>query len=84
MCGKCCGNIPLQPDFWEKHKGKARKPYNIVKPNFVKGDFVQPVTEDGYCVFLRLNYTCAIYTDRPNVCKLQGNIPSLPCYYYIP
>lgn len=29
-------------------------------------------TEDGDCVFLKLDNTCAIYEDRPQVCKSFG------------
>jgi Fe-S-cluster containining protein len=82
MCGKCCGNIPLRPNFFQQHKGKAQKPYTLSKPNFIKDkNYIQPVTQDGYCVFLRCNNTCAIYDDRPDVCKLQGHINKLPCFF---
>jgi Fe-S-cluster containining protein len=78
MCGKCCGMIPHTQELWDEVKGKAQKPYNLSKSPFTNVP-IWPITQDGYCVFLRNDHTCSIYEQRPNVCKLQGTIPKLPC-----
>ena len=39
-----------------------------------------PITASMDCVFLnKLTKRCEVYNDRPNVCRLQGTIPELPC-----
>lgn len=76
-CGKCCGIVPFMPDEFDKVKHRAVVSYEIIP--FLHGSIV-PETKDGFCVFLeRLNKRCSIYLDRPNVCRLQGTIPELPC-----
>jgi Fe-S-cluster containining protein len=79
MCGKCCGNIPFDPKIWEEIKGKAQKPYKLRQSEFIIVVHILPITEDGYCVFLKDDKTCAIYERRPYVCRLQGTVRALPC-----
>lgn len=76
-CGECCGIVPLEPSLWEKHKDKVQNLDEVVP--FIKG-LVVPFTKDIFCVFLdRDTKRCLIYEDRPEVCKLQGTVPQLPC-----
>lgn len=77
-CGKCCANVPFSEDFINANITKAQKPFSELIP--VLDAFI-PKTEDGYCLFLTKDKRCAIYSDRPEVCRLQGEIPELPCPY---
>lgn len=62
----CCGIVPLGEDLIEKHKKKFQ-----VEPVEIKEGVV--VTEDLRCVFMnRETKLCAIYDDRPEVCRLFG------------
>jgi Fe-S-cluster containining protein len=69
--GDCCGCIPLDKTLVKVfEKRQQRKVTQIVEwPN---GTEIMPITEDGMCVFLKPDYTCAIYDHRPEVCKLYG------------
>lgn len=73
----CCGLMPMEPEVWEKHKDKALcEVESIVDAE----GYVIVVTPDRYCIFLdRHTYQCAIYNDRPAVCRLYGKIKDLPC-----
>lgn len=75
-CHKCCGPIIwfkteeiLMKDYMEKHKIKNVK---LTTEEFQKNDMK--------CPFLK-NDRCIIYKARPIVCRLQGNIPDLPCIF---
>ena len=49
---------------------------------FDLGNETVPETADGLCAFLdRKAHRCAIYEDRPQVCREYGQIPELPCPY---
>jgi len=62
----CCGIVPFEKEFTEKHKSKFQ-----VKPVKIKEGVV--ITEDFRCVFMnRETKLCAIYDDRPEVCRLFG------------
>ena len=77
-CGLCCGPVPFNFDFYEQNKEKR-----VIQPvNEIHGAFpgmVLPLTEFGNCVFLKTNKRCAIYKDRPQVCKLYETIPEMSC-----
>lgn len=75
-CGKCCGPVPFEEEFLKTHNYLFQEPA-VVKELY--GKFV-PITDSLMCVFLhRKNKKCLIYEQRPDVCKLQGTIPQLPC-----
>lgn len=74
-CGECCGIIPIRKKVFLKYQHLTKKPYNLYEVD----DDVFPVTDDGFCVFLTNNKRCAIYSDRPKVCRLYGTIPELQC-----
>lgn len=76
-CGECCGPIMFKQKIWEKHKDKAQKLIEVIP--FINASVV-PLSEDIFCVFLdRRTKRCLIYDERPNVCRLQGTVPRLPC-----
>jgi Fe-S-cluster containining protein len=38
--------------------------------------------DNNKCPFLRADFKCNIYENRPDVCRKFGEIPELPCKYY--
>jgi hypothetical protein len=77
--GVCCGVIPFPIKFLEEHK-KLFKENGELKES---GDIGIVLTPDLLCVFFdRINHNCAIYEERPEVCRLYGNIDKLPCPHF--
>jgi Fe-S-cluster containining protein len=68
----CCGLFPLPAKLFNRHQHKAQKPYRIVET----ADHIIPLTEDGWCIFLNDKKRCVIYNDRPNICRMYGEIPN--------
>ena len=71
-CGQCCGVFPIPNDIFAAHQGKAQRPYSLIETE----GHVIAVTDDGYCIFLDSDKRCAIYADRPGLCRLYGEIPN--------
>ena len=85
-CGKChgdcCGIVALYKDVAKRNEHKAqRKVTEVLEYSETE---VLPVTEDMKCVFLQEDYSCAIYVERPEVCRRYGFEPQLPCPYLKP
>lgn len=89
--GACCYNVPFKDEELEKYKDKIINPVLAVEtlPN-MKVQAVVPFTvevkrpEDimkNKCPFLRHDCTCNIYENRPEICRLFGEIAELPCKY---
>jgi Fe-S-cluster containining protein len=75
----CCGIIPFPLKFLEEHK-KFFKENGELKDN---GDTAIILTADFLCVFFdRQTHKCAIYEERPEVCRNYGIIEDLPCPYF--
>jgi len=75
-CHRCCGPIIwfktediLIEDYMKKHK--------IENVKLTSDEFQKNIMK---CPFLK-NDRCTIYEVRPIVCRLQGNIPDLPCRF---
>ena len=66
-CGKCCYPVIMDKDFVHSHKDKFQR--EICKKLPVLYNNILPVTFDMKCVFLKEDCTCAVYEDRPDVCK---------------
>lgn len=84
-CGECCGMIPLDKDVFAKYRDRCQ--VDPIKIHLGADNEIFPETKDGWCVFLdRLTKQCAIYDDRPEVCRLygSGDIPSLACPHLMP
>lgn len=87
----CCGMLPIEKELYEAYKDKiVSKPVNITEFNapdpFDKGkekDFIMPRTENLKCCFLKDDYKCAIYEDRPTICTVYGDesVDSLSCHW---
>ncbi len=76
-CGACCGPVPFPRELWAKISGRVVHPVSAITPFVRETLLVTGETLD--CVFLTPDKRCAIYEDRPEVCRLFGMIPRLPC-----
>lgn len=77
-CGKCCGPVPFTPDFLMANSHLYQElPVSL---DYKFPGLVIPETESLDCVFLdKETKRCVVYKNRPEVCRLQGTIPELPC-----
>lgn len=77
--GKCCGIIPIPVTIWSKHQHKIQRPIKekhkvyVTDHDDVKCTAILPITNDAYCPFLKQDLACAIYEDRPKICKKFGD-----------
>lgn len=74
-CGWCCEYIPMDTNIINKNRHLFQRPVKkeVISPKF--GGRITVVitdTEDRACVFLKYDNTCAIYNDRPEVCRNFG------------
>ena len=78
---KCCGVVPIPRVLWQKKQHAIqRQPKEIIKgiatnkedPSITESIII-PITEDYYCSFLKKDLSCAIYEDRPEVCRKYGD-----------
>ena len=76
-CGKCCGPVPFEISRYHNNKDKVQTKERADYLMFP--GFVVLSNSDGWCPFLKANKRCAIYHDRPEVCRLFGTIPELKC-----
>ena len=75
----CCGIFQFPLKFLEEHKKFFQENGELKE----SGDFAVILTPDFRCVFLnRETFLCAIYDERPDVCKFYGTIEKLPCQYF--
>jgi len=79
----CCYNIPLDKMELERF---SKDIVNPVIETYPIGRGVLAITNEdpdkNKCPFLRKDYRCNIYENRPEVCRLYGEIDELPCPYY--
>jgi Fe-S-cluster containining protein len=66
---ECCGPFPMNETFFNKHKDKAQPNYTATQ---VLAD-AYLYQANGDCCFLKSDRTCAIYEDRPSVCRRFGD-----------
>jgi Fe-S-cluster containining protein len=71
---KCCGIVPIKFTLWKRKQNfLQRKIKEIIHGKSKEGRVVIPITEDLYCPFLTEGLSCAIYADRPEVCRKFGD-----------
>jgi Fe-S-cluster containining protein len=79
-CGECCGEGMLfDREFFIAHENKAKRAIGVVFE--YEGDKVYPATADRYCPFMGNDCKCAIYDERPELCRNFGVIEHLSCPY---
>ena len=83
----CCYNIPFADGELEKFADKIVNPVVYTEP---LGPALVAFTveinnildiDKNKCPFLRDDYKCNIYDNRPDVCRKFGEIPELQCEY---
>ena len=73
----CCGLVPFDRElFTGKLLLLQREFYKIEE---LGNNEVLPMTKDMKCVFLTKQNKCAIYEQRPTVCRDYGLIEDMPC-----
>lgn len=65
----CCGIIPFEKDFIKRHKPIRE----VLKTIELDNDLIVLETENFVCPYLNSDYSCSVYKDRTDVCKLYGN-----------
>ncbi len=78
--GMCCGVVPIPRVLWQKKQHAIqRQPKEVMKVEGVhkvtgeRETVIIPMTEDHYCPFLKKDLSCAIYEDRPEICRKYGD-----------
>jgi Fe-S-cluster containining protein len=79
-CGECCGIVGFSREFLERNKDKFQRPIEEFV-GWKNGELI-PVTKDIRCPFLKPDKTCAVYEERPDVCREFGISPRLVCAYF--
>lgn len=82
----CCYNIPFQCNELEKYKDKIVTPVIATRRIGAFGVLAITTTlcdinDKNRCPFLRKDYRCNIYEDRPSVCRKFGEIEELKCQF---
>lgn len=70
----CCGVVPVSRELCKKELYQ-REVTEIIELD----DELYPMTENMHCAFLKRDYSCNIYEQRPEICKNYGIIEELPC-----
>lgn len=73
--------VPIAQDTLTRLFSYITQP--IIKTIPFAAGVVIPITENGKCPFLQSDYGCAIYNDRPAICKKYGDEthPFMTCSY---
>lgn len=75
--GFCCGPVPVT----EQELRKIKKKVKTMPPKLLS-HLKNQTRHFGTCIFLDLDKnTCAIYSVRPEVCKMFGYHKELPCMF---
>ena len=71
----------MDTPLFTKNFDKIQRPVTELVP--FDNAVVIPITDDGYCPFLTNDYQCAIYDERPEVCRKFGDEshPQLFCEF---
>ena len=84
---RCCYNIPFDENELERFADRIVNPVKFVSPvgpgrhGIGLVAFTDENPERNKCPFLRRDFKCNIYENRPEVCRLFGVIDRLPCRF---
>lgn len=99
--GECCTWVPLSIKFIKEHENKIQRKILCFEPHKDRHTVVYPIVEfanhNGIeravdvtkqkCIFLDNNNRCAVYNDRPEICRLFGTTHqpdnTLTCHYHL-
>ncbi len=76
----CCYNVPFENGELEKYADKIVTP--VVGTMTVFGAVLALTgnkIKSNKCPFLRADYKCNIYENRPDVCRKMGIVEKMPC-----
>lgn len=78
----CCYNIAFKHGELERFSNKIVNPVIGFAPfGVVRISITSWNLDNNKCPFLRSDFKCNIYEDRPDVCRKFGEIDELPCKY---
>lgn len=89
-CGRCCGPVPFDKKWFNSNLNKLQETSFEAIPGtiqlidsrtIIETETITPVTTSFNCVFLTPEKRCAVYEERPALCRLFGTIPELTCPY---
>jgi len=85
-CGACCAFAAIPEALWKRMQHlTVRRVLRTWTVKTKEGErVVFPRTEDGFCPFLSVEKRCVIYADRPDLCRLFGQVPEFECPYIFP
>lgn len=80
---RCCYNVPFESGELTKYADKIVNPILFTQPigPFGTVAFTDDAPSKNKCPFLRSDYKCNIYEQRPPLCRKFGEIPELPCKF---
>ena len=78
-CGMCCGPVPIKKETYEKNKGRAKPHYSVDLGTHVLALQGTDEKPSAKCAFLQDDMKCAIYEERPPICRVFGQTDALPC-----
>jgi len=79
----CCYNMPFGHNELERFASLIVNPVIGFAPfGTIKITMTDWNLDNNKCPFLRADFKCNIYENRPDVCRKFGEIPELPCKYY--
>lgn len=74
-CSWCCEYFPMNTEFITSHRKYFQKPVReefFVNTPWGTNTVVATDTPDRACVFLKEDNSCAVYHDRPDICRNFG------------
>lgn len=78
----CCYNLSFNQNELERFSNKIVNPVlEIVTMFGVNVVFTAQKMKDNKCPFLRHDFKCNIYENRPEVCRKMGEIDQMPCVF---
>lgn len=79
---QCCYNIPFECGELERYREAIVNPVLFTMPlGPAVVAFTNEQPELNKCPFLRRDYKCNIYENRPDVCRKFGEIEKMPCEF---
>ena len=78
----CCGVVPIPRETWDRNQHllqqKVEHLTELKAKRKVLGIQIEemvviPITKNFHCPFLKPDLSCAIYEERPDVCRKYGD-----------
>lgn len=76
---RCCGVVPIPRTIWQRNQHNIQREVVSAHKCLAGKDeasqvtAILPFTEDLLCPFLKPDLSCAIYDERPEVCRKFGD-----------